>query len=799
MIPASRTLKNGRNDYVFNIGATASRPVSPRRPGAHHGPSRVLTATRRCFRMVDVAPPPVARSARAPWAELDAWGLAALMLGAALLAYGPALRGGFLWDDDAHVTAPALRSLHGLWRIWTEVGATQQYYPALHSAFWIEHRLWGDAVVGYHLANVALHAAAATLLVRGLRRIGFAAPVLAGLLFLLHPVCVESVAWISEQKNTLSAVLYLSAALVYLRFDKSRARAPYLIAFGLFALALLTKSVTATLPAALLVVLWWARGRLGWRRDVAPLVPWLLAGAASGIFTAWAEARLIGAEGADFALTAPQRVLLAGRALAFYLSKLVWPAHLAFIYPRWSLDPGDARQVLCGAGALAALAGAAALARRHRGPLAGMLFFAGTLFPALGFLNVYPFLFSFVADHFQYLASLGILVPAAWGLERAAARAGLGAGWRAWLLLALPAALGVLTWRQCREYRDAEGLYRATLARNPSAWLAHYNLAVSLGSRPGRLEEAIAEYDATLRLKPDHWAARNNLASALLRAPGRTADAIAQYEAAVRLRPDFAEAHNNLGVALGRDPGRLQEAIAHLQIALRLRPDYDGAHNNLGALLLRQPGSRAEAIAQFEAAIRLEPSNAEYHYNLANALAGSPGRLPEAVAQYREALRLRPDYMEAHSNLGAALGHLPGRAAEAVAECEAAVRLAPRSAAAHVNLANALARVPGRTPEALAQYAEAVAANPGDPETHKDFGVLLADQPGRAADAVAEFETAIRLEPDFAQAHYCLGLVLLREPGRRQEAAAHLRRALEIRPDLEAARTVLERLEPGGR
>ena len=225
------------------------------------------------------------------------------MMGAAILlmvvvAYLPAIRGGFIWDDDAHVTKPELQSLHGLWRIWSEVGATQQYYPVLHSAFWLEHRVWGDTAAGYHLLNVLLHATAACLFVAVLRRLAVPGAWLAGMIFALHPVCVESVAWISEQKNTLSAVFYLAGALAYLRW-KDSADGPssrgesrrwsawsgqYWLATGLFVLALLTKSVTATLPAALLVMFWWRRGRLSWRDDVVPLLPWFVMGVTAGLF-----------------------------------------------------------------------------------------------------------------------------------------------------------------------------------------------------------------------------------------------------------------------------------------------------------------------------------------------------------------------------------------------------------------------------------------------------------------------------------------------------------------------------------
>ena len=229
--------------------------------------------------------------------------MAVLLLCATLAAYSPALNGGLVWDDDGHVTKPALQSLHGLGRIWFEVGATQQYYPMLHSAFWIEHRLWGDSVLGYHLTNVFLHVMAACLVVWIMRRLSLPGAWFAGFLFALHPVCVEAVAWIAEQKSTLSAVFYLGAAIAYLRFDQTRRKTLYFYALGLFVLALLSKTVTATLPAALLLVFWWQRKRVGWKRDVRPLLPWFALGAAAGLFTAWVERRYVAAEGPDFELT----------------------------------------------------------------------------------------------------------------------------------------------------------------------------------------------------------------------------------------------------------------------------------------------------------------------------------------------------------------------------------------------------------------------------------------------------------------------------------------------------------------
>jgi tetratricopeptide (TPR) repeat protein len=740
-----------------------------------------------------VESPSALQPAKPARAGPGAAGSAALLLAATLVAYAPALRGSLLWDDDAHVTKPALRSLHGLWRIWFEVGATQQYYPLLHSAFWFEHRLWGDSVLGYHLVNVALHATAAWLLVLILRRLSFAAPVLAGLVFALHPICVESVAWISEQKNTLSAVFYLWSALLYLDFDRTRRRGTYSWALGLFVLALLTKTVTATLPAALLVAFWWRRGRVEWKRDVVPLLPWFAGAAACGLFTAWVEARFIGAEGADFSFTWAQRVFLAARNIVFYLGEVLWPGRLMFIYPRWSLGSEGTLNWLCLAAVLALAGVLIAIAGRRRGPLAGFLYFAGTLFPALGFVNVYPFLFSFVADHFVYLASLGIIVPATWALSWAAGRLA-GDGGRLALALALPVALGVLTWRQSRSYSDPIALYRSTLERNPAAWLIHFNLAVSLGMGPEHLAEAISEYQATVRLKPDHWRAHNNLGSALLKTPGNSPAAIAEFEEALRYNPNYAEAHNNLGVALEQVPGRAPDAEAHLRAATRILPDYDAAHSNLGVLLLKNPRTQDEAIREFEAAVRIAPGVAEYHYELANALRRNPARVDDAVSEYRLALRLRPDYPEALSNLGVTLSHMPGRTEDAIEEFQAAIKLDPQSAQIHANLGDALSKFEARKSEAIEEYSAAITIDPSNPRFHYGLGQLLAGAQGGLPEAVAQFQEAVRLDQNFTEAHYVLGLCLAAE-GKREEAASQFKQTLLIRSDYEPARKALRTLE----
>jgi len=660
-----------------------------------------------------------------------------------------------LWDDDRHVTRSDLRSTEGLWRIWFDLGATQQYYPVAHTAFWIQHRLWGDATLGYHLVNIVLHGSSAFLIGLILRRLAAPGAWLAAAIFALHPVHVESVAWISELKNTLSGVLYLGAALVYLKFDAGRERQAYVLALGLFLLALFAKTATATLPAALLVVFWWQRGRLEWSRDVRPLAPFLAAGVAAGLFTAWVERTLIGAEGADFELTAIERVLVAGRAVWFYLGTLVWPANLTFIYPRWNVDQSAWWQYLFPLTALAVLAGCWRWRSRSRAPLAAALLFGGTLVPALGFFNVFPFRYSFVADHFVYLASIPVITLASAGLARAAARrtavprvAMVAAA------VALAGGLGALTWAQSRDYADAETLYRATLRRNPGSWMAHNNLGRLLVDA-GRMDEARVHLEESLRLRGDLPEPHFSLGLLELR-QARLAEAAGRFETAVRLDPGFAEARNNLGLAWLR-LGRAADALGAFDEARRLDPGLAPAHKNACEALV-ELGRPADAFVACEEALGLDPEYPEAHHQLGIALFGL-GRLDEAVAEYERALRSRSDLAQAHSDLGVALLQL-GRQPDAVAHFEEAVRLEPRLVNARFNLGNVFVS-DGRLDDAVAQYTAALDVAPDDAVIHHNLGVAL-EELGRLGEAAAQYEEALRLRPDFAQARESLARVKAR-------------------------------------
>jgi Tfp pilus assembly protein PilF len=554
-----------------------------------------------------------------------------------------------LWDDNAHVPVNQAAAWAALARIWFKLGATQQYYPVLFSAFWLEHHLWGDSLVGYHLVNIVLHAAAAFLVVAIVRQLQLPGAWLSALIFALHPVCVESVAWMSEQKNTLSAVFCLSAALLYLRFDRSRSLSLYLASLGLFILALLSKSVTASLPGVLLVVFWWQRGRLQSRRDLLPLIPFFIVGVSAGLFTGWVERIYIGAVGQAFEIGAVQRILLMGRIPWFYLSKLFWPANLLFIYPRWTIDGAVWWQYIFPLAAFGVLTVFSILARTKRAPLATALIFLGMLLPVSGLFNVYPFLFSYVADHFQYLPSLAIIIPVASFLTRSGSHSRTHSRVSVIGAIALLVLLAVASFRQCRFYQSPEVMYRHVLEENPDCWMAAHNLARVLEHR-GQLNEAVSEFETSLRLHPNFALAHNNLGETLAKLPGRLNDAEREFRLAIDTDPNMAVAHYNLGVALedrSEEPGK---AIAEYETALRLDASLADANYNLGLLYQKIPGRQADALRQFEQAVSSRPDFVNAQTSLGIALAEN-GRVSDAITVFRAILNKHPDNREAAQDL----------------------------------------------------------------------------------------------------------------------------------------------------
>jgi len=578
------------------------------------------------------------------WSKRD-WFFCLVLAVVTMLAYHPAWHGGVLWDDDAHIGGPELRTLDGLRRIWFVPRTTQQYYPLLHTSYWLQQKLWGDSITGYHIVNLLLHIVCVVLVLRIVRFLRIPGAELAATIFALHPVNVETVAWIAERKNTLSGVFALAATLWYLRFDENRSRRSYVLAFGLFLLGLLSKTAIVTLPLALLVIFWWKRGAISWRHNVVPLIPFFFFSAAAGLMTRWVEYGNIGYRARMLDLSLLDRCLIAGRAFWFYLWKLLWPSNLMFVYPRWEISAAVPWQYIFPLAVLVLLGILWSLRRWSRTPLAGVLVYMVLLLPSLGFANIYFFLYSFVADHWQYLACLGIITPCASGIVLLMTRLKSGYAWlQPGVTLVIGGVLFLLTWQQSRMYNNAETLYRTTIAHNPACWLA-YDQFVDILYQANRIPEAMNLFKDELRIKPA--VAHYSLGNALLR-KGRTSEAIDQFTEALRINPDYAEAHNNLGYAL-LVTGRTSAAIEQCKEALRIDPTYAHAHNNLGNALA-QTGRASEAIDHYKQTLRMNPNSADAHSNLGAALA-QMGRISEAIEELKAAVRINPNNIDARNNL----------------------------------------------------------------------------------------------------------------------------------------------------
>jgi tetratricopeptide (TPR) repeat protein len=646
---------------------------------------------------------------------------------ATLVAYLPAIRGGFLWDDDFYPTHSAVSQPGGFATIWTDYKSFPQYYPLVYTTYWIEYRVWGEHTLGYHLVNVLLHAGSAILLGSLLERLGIPGAWLAAAVFALHPVQVESVAWLTERKNVLSGFFYFLSLTAFARFtalDRPIAPKPrpwgwYAASLIFLVLALLSKTITASLPAVMLLLLWWKR-RMD-RTEVLALVPMFLMGAAFGLFTAWIEHHHVGAKGEEWNLTWVQRSLLAGRASWFYAWKLVWPFGLTFIYPRWQINAGAAWQYGFPLAVVSLLAALWRLRGRiGRGPLVAALCFVGTLLPALGFLNVFPFRYSFVADHFQYLACVFVIVPLSAALASWCRRFNSPAG--RMLPFGVPAGLCVLTFTQARVYQDMESLWRDTIAKNPQAWMAHGNLGDCLAGQ-GRYQEAIDCYKTELALKPDNEAIFYNLGIAL-EGLGRFDEAGEAYQQALSMKPDYAKARVNFGALYARR-GRFDEAINQFRKALAIRPDLEAAHYNL-AMAMSDLGRYDEARRAYAEAIRLRPDYWEAWINDAGVL-WRTGRVDLAIDQYREVLKRNPQSFSALLNLGSALMQ-QGNSAEGIEFLQQAVALKPtdpdarhRLALAHITL--------GRADSAAQELNELIRLKPDHPGI-AELRNLLAKPPG---------------------------------------------------------------------
>ncbi len=608
------------------------------------------------------------------------WGLALMAI--TLIAYAPILGGGFIWDDPDYVVNNAtLRSARGLFNIWAHPTALPQYYPLVHTTFWAEYQLWGLWAPGYHVTNVLLHGLAAILLWRVLKKIAVPGAWFAASAWAVHPVNVESVAWITERKNVLMGVMYLASAWAYLEFeargkrqearevrrrsDEGRERnrdSWYAVALGFFVAAMLSKTVACSLPAALMLVIGWKRGRVTWSHLLS-LTPFFAIGASLALATAHLERAHVGAIGKEWQLFFAERVMIAGRALWFYALKILWPVNLAFVYPKFRVETW---QWVFPAGVLLAVAVLGLM--RWRGALVAVLFFAGTALPALSFVNVYPMRYTFVADHYVYIANIGLIVLVTAALARAANEwpgIARGAGG------AVLALLMIGTFVRAGVFVDELSLWRDTVAKNPNSWMVHTNLGRVLADAKN-VNEAERHFQRALELAPGlpetHWNVGINLA-----ATGDPAGALREYDEALRLDPTFGEAYYSRGNLL-RDQGKPAEARREYEAAIRFSPAHAKAHRNLG-LLLDQEKILDGARREFEAAINAEPEYAEAHNDLGKVLVRQK-QLTEAAGHFAEAVRIKPAFAEARLNFGSVLMAL-GQLAEAEKQVREAVQLDP--------------------------------------------------------------------------------------------------------------------------
>ena len=535
-----------------------------------------------------------------------------------------------------------------------------------------------------------------------------------GLVFAVHPVNVATVAWISEQKNTLSMFFYAVAILLYLRFDETTRWRWYGLSLAAFLLALLSKTAAVMLPVALLGCVWWRHRGLR-VRDILYSVPFFGLSLVLGLATVWYQRHQVLRGGTVQLGGFASRLAMAGRAPWFYLSRALLPVDLTVIYPKWEIDPS--RWISYAPGMI--LIGCLLVLwwkRRVWGRplLFGLGYFLVTLFPVLGFFDQAFYSSTLVADHWQYFSIVGVIALVVGAGASMCRRLGeRGRNWGMAVSVVVLLALGTATWRRSLVYANEETLWRDNLAKNPNAWMAHSNLGVEL-EESGKLSEAEEHYEESLRINPQ------------------------------------PETHCSLGNVFLQE-GRLEEAIGEYQQALRIKPDYAMAYYNLGVILERT-GRAQDAIVQYEQALRINPNHAETHSSLGNVLL-QEGRLDEAIGEYQQALRIKPDYAPAHNNLGKAL-LASGKVSEAMGHFELALRLEPDSATAHSNLGGILQRL-GKLPEAVAQYEQALRIKPDYADAHYNLGVAL-EQAGRVQEAISHYEQALRIKPDFVQARNAL-------------------------------------------
>lgn len=721
-----------------------------------------------------VLDPPPARD----FGRRDGWWAA--LLGLLVVAvFLPALRHDFVYYDDNGYVLENPWVARGL--TWDNIvhafRTTEIAY--WHPLTWISHladvELFGLRPWGHHLTSVLWHGLNTAILYLLLRRltgaVGRSAMVAA--LFGLHPLHVESVAWVAERKDVLSTFFALVTVWCYATWVRRKAeRRPdawraYAGALAAFAAGLMSKPMVVTVPCLLLLLDFWPlwRFELGssWRGNLAAAgrlvvekLPFLALSAAASVAAVQAQA-LLGTLQTTERLSVIARLANAAVAYLLYLEKCFWPVKLAVFYPH----PG-ALPWWQGAGAAAVLVAASTLAvwqlRRRPYLFVGWCWFLGLLVPVIGIVQVGG---QAMADRYSYLALVGIFIALCWGVAEVATFAGKRT-WLPWFAAAVIAACLAQTTRQLARWQDSRTLFQHALAVTERNWAAYFSLGYYYSKSPEHLDEAIAAYREVVRIVPTAAEGHFSLAAMLARKRGAETEAIREFRAALRLAPDKIEARIGLAQVLLRQPDGLGDALAELARVRETAPGNLAARDLLTKARVRlgeaqeRRGRPAEAVAAYRGALELVPDDPDALLRLADVLAGDAATLDEAIAGYRRVLALRPDWVEVRNNLGIALASRAGGESEALAEYEALLRAKPGFADGHSNLANLFARLPGKAADAAREYETALRLQPGDFRVHFNYGRFLLDFPERRAEAVAHFEAALRLQPDLAPAREIL-------------------------------------------
>jgi protein O-mannosyl-transferase len=638
-------------------------------------------------------------------------------------------------------------------------GDKANWFPLTRLSHMLDFQLFGTDSGRHHLTNLFFHCLATLLLFAFLNRATGArwCSACVAYLFAMHPLHVESVAWVSERKDVLCAFFWFLTLWIYVRYAERPAWHLYICVLLTFCAGLMAKPMILTLPFVLLLLDVWPLRRLSlspttpvgnthaipsitWKRAIGEKVPFLIFAAISSVVTY----RVQDSGGAVEQLRVQLIGIRVENALVsyvVYIAKMLDPSNLAALYP-YPTSPIGLQAI--GAGVV--IAGVTyvvmRVVRTHPEFAVGWLWYLGTLVPVIGLVQVGV---QARADRYTYVPLVGLFIMLAWGAREIVRRWPDSKTSVQALIIILCSLCIPLTWFQIRYWRNSESLYRRTIAVTDRNYIMHTGFGIVL-SKAGRLPEAFVEFREALQIKPDFADAHDNLGVALAMVPGRLPEAVQEGEAAVSIAPNSYGIHYNLGVALSKTPGRLLDAISEFRAALRIKPDYSDAHLNLGLALMDQ-GQMPEAISEFRAVLQIDPKSASAHYDLGTAWLNTPGHLPEAASEYQEALRIDPDFANAHMNLGVVLEKIPGRLNEAILEYQAALKSNPESAELHSNLGGVLARA-GRTDEALREYETAVRMKPESADLHTNLANALLKFPDRLPDALGEFEAALRIKPN---------------------------------------------------